>query len=154
MKQTRLKDPKEILLIFSILVMGLYSAITEPWYPPRTPNNWWICSGATLQVLLNVEGLPMWEMNLRSVILQEIVMSSWNSLLLVTVLTWKRFLFWRVVIRNILVPSYKVIINLFFNGNRPIVILFNIEKQLKSDTLMVQHCFLSWFFSGRFAKFN
>ena len=33
--------------------------------------------------------------------------------------------------------------SIFFNGNRPIVILFNIEKQLKSDTLMSQHCFLS-----------
>ena len=40
----------------------------------------------------------------------------------------------------ILQGHYK---SIFFNGNRPIVILFNIEKQLKSYTLVLQHCFLS-----------
>ena len=62
-------------------------------YSTRTPIVGGFILEQPLVLLLNVESLSMWEMISKFVSLQEIIMSSWNSLLLVKVLTSKHFLF-------------------------------------------------------------
>ena len=154
MKQTRLKDPKEILLIFSIMVQGLYSEITEPWYPPRTPIVWCIYSGATTSgtsefrdfVHVGDDSKIRYIARNRDVLMEQSAVGYGPHFEVLSILMGCDQKHFGPFIQD----HYK---SIFFNGNRPIVILFNIEKQLKSDTLMIQHCFLSWFFSGWFAKF-